>query len=123
MEIGVQDGRHPGVKHRIGRLDDIADGAAKEYRVEHDGAVHSFFVVRRDCNLFAYANTCPHYRTPLNIWPDRLLSRPGTEIMCYTHGALFEIETGRCVRGPCFGDYLTPVSVVLEDDALIFEDR
>jgi nitrite reductase/ring-hydroxylating ferredoxin subunit len=111
------------MKHRIGRLDDIADGASKEFRVERDGDAHVFFVVRQGRKLFAYANVCPHQGTPLNIWPDRMLSRLGAEIMCYTHGALFEIDTGRCVRGPCFGDHLSVVSVVLQDDELIFDDR
>jgi nitrite reductase/ring-hydroxylating ferredoxin subunit len=110
------------MKFPLGRLDDIADGASKEYRVATGDSIHEFFVVRRGRALFAYTNSCPHHGTPLNIWHDRMLSRTNAEIMCFTHGALFEIDTGRCVRGPCLGDYLIQVKVVIEGDELVFDD-
>ena len=38
-----------------------------------------------------------------------------TRILCATHGAAFEIETGSCVSGPCEGDSLTPYPVTVVD--------
>jgi nitrite reductase/ring-hydroxylating ferredoxin subunit len=53
--------------------------------------------------------------TPLDWKPDDFMSEDGDHIMCHTHGALFEIEDGFCVAGPCAGDNLQPVAVGLDD--------
>ena len=40
--------------------------------------------------------------------------------MCATHGALFEVETGLCIDGPCMGDYLKPLqSSIVKDEVII----
>jgi nitrite reductase/ring-hydroxylating ferredoxin subunit len=39
-------------------------------------------------------------------------------IQCSTHDALFEVDSGTCVAGPCIGDALQPVELVIEDDAV-----
>ena len=76
-------------------------------------------IVRSGNRAFAYVNSCPHARSPLDWTPDRFMSRDGRHIQCATHGALFEIETGRCVSGPCIGQHLTPVPVIVTDDGRV----
>ena len=46
-------------------------------------------------------NTCYVFRMP-----DQFLSADLQLIVCATHGAQFEIHTGRCVSGPCLGQSL-----------------
>ena len=62
---------------------------------------------------------CPHRGTPLDWVPDRLFDRTGRYLVCATHGALFQVEDGVCVSGPCFGDQLTPVPLAIEDGVLL----
>ena len=69
------------------------------------------FVVRRDDEVYAYANICPHRRHPLDALPDQFLVEDGRLIRCGSHGALFTAETGECVFGPCVGDQLMSLSV------------
>ncbi|MFZ5653705.1 MAG: Rieske (2Fe-2S) protein [Pseudomonadota bacterium] len=76
------------------------------------------FAVRTADGVRVYRNRCPHAGFELNWLPDRFLDRSGTFIQCQTHGALFEIESGRCVAGPCPGSSLEPVAVVERDGAL-----
>jgi|SRR4051812_22394483 nitrite reductase/ring-hydroxylating ferredoxin subunit len=76
-------------------------------------------IVRSGDRAFGYVNSCPHARSPLDWTPDRFMSRDGRHIQCATHGALFEIETGRCVSGPCAGKHLTPVPVIVTDDGRV----
>ena len=71
--------------------------------------------VRRGETVHAYVNSCPHVGTPLDMWPGRFLTKDGKYILCATHGALFEIEDGNCVAGPCVGQGLTPVETRLGD--------
>ena len=37
-------------------------------------------------------------------------------ILCATHGALFRIEDGHCLSGPCVGESLTPLPVSIEGE-------
>ncbi len=95
---------------RLCNLEDIPDGGAREFG---DGSASALFAVRRGNEVYVYRNRCPHAGTPLNWMPDRFLTSDGTEIICSTHGARFEIGTGRCTSGPCPGAYLTgfPVEI------------
>lgn len=77
------------------------------------------FVVNHDGGLHAYINRCPHVGTPLDLWPNDFLAEDGRTIVCSTHGALFEPDTGRCTAGPCTGDALTSLPVRREDETFI----
>ena len=70
--------------------------------------------MREGSRVFGYRNVCPHTGSPLDWQPDDFLSEDGTHIMCHTHGALFEIADGFCVTGPCAGDSLTPIKVLVD---------
>ncbi|KAB0567613.1 MULTISPECIES: Rieske (2Fe-2S) protein [Pseudomonas] len=64
------------------------------------------FGVRREGTAYFYVNRCPHRRVPLEWKPDHFLDQSTSLIQCATHGALFLIETGECVSGPCVGQSL-----------------
>jgi len=62
--------------------------------------------VRRAGRVYAYENRCPHRGVPLEWQADRFLDETGTLLQCAHHGALFSIESGECVSGPCQGQEL-----------------
>ncbi|MGQ9425783.1 Rieske (2Fe-2S) protein [Gilvimarinus sp. F26214L] len=64
------------------------------------------FAVKKRGRIFLYHNRCPHRGLPLNWLPDRFLDRDAELILCSSHGALFKIEDGLCVAGPCPGTRL-----------------
>lgn len=68
---------------------------------------HALFAVRRQGEVFVYKNRCPHRGVPLEWQPDQFLDSSASLIQCATHGALFLIENGECVAGPCEGQSLT----------------
>ncbi|MAN80709.1 MAG: (2Fe-2S)-binding protein [Rhodospirillaceae bacterium] len=101
-------------EHTLCRLDDIADGGSAGFEV----AGKSVMAIRQGDQVYAYVNSCPHVGTPLDMWPGRFLTRDGEYILCATHGALFRIEDGHCVAGPCVGRGLTPVETRVENDVV-----
>ena len=64
-------------------------------------------VVRREGRVYAYKNRCPHRGVSLEWQPDQFLDSSASLIQCATHSALFLIESGECVAGPCAGQFLT----------------
>ncbi len=62
-----------------------------------------------------YVDRCPHAGLPLAQKLDAYLTPTGDLIACSWHGALFDIDSGACVGGPCAGSALRPWPVVLAD--------
>jgi nitrite reductase/ring-hydroxylating ferredoxin subunit len=66
--------------------------------------------IRREGQVYVYQNRCPHRGVPLEWQPDEFLDASGSLIQCATHGALFLIESGECVAGPCAGQSLNAIA-------------
>jgi nitrite reductase/ring-hydroxylating ferredoxin subunit len=92
-------------------LHELADPGARGFTMGEGDWPLRGFVVRRGGNVHAYVNHCPHAGFPLNWNPDAFLAHDAPLILCAMHGALFEIETGLCLSGPCDGLRLRPLSV------------
>ncbi len=96
-------------------LADLSDPGSRGFRVWRDGAPVEIFLVRRHGRVFAYRNSCPHTGGPLDWVPDRFLDVDERLIQCATHDALFRIEDGRCIAGPCAGQALVAVPVEVRE--------
>ena len=71
---------------RLCTLGDIPDGGARGFTLERPaGPSLRVLAVRRGDAVHAYLNRCA------------------------THGAIFRVEDGVCLAGPCQGDQLTPL--------------
>lgn len=88
--------------------------------VEIDGK--SIVLVKKDGQVHAYLNWCPHLGIELNFMPDQFLDSDNAFLMCANHGALFEIDSGHCLSGPCSGDALMKIDVVVEGDQILLGD-
>lgn len=94
-------------------LDDLADGSSRGL-LRH-GLDDQLCVVRQGDEVFAWLNSCPHERRPMEYRQDQFLSADGQHIICYAHSAHFDLRTGACFAGPCVGKSLTPVPIRIED--------
>jgi nitrite reductase/ring-hydroxylating ferredoxin subunit len=99
------------VERVICRLSDIGDPGSRGFTIGTGDWPLRGFVVRMGEQAWAYVNRCPHAGHPLNIVPHKFLT-PGRElILCASHGALFDRQTGFCIAGPCGGQSLESVPV------------
>jgi len=99
-------------------LDEIEDGDSNRFFAEKNGMMESYIVIRQEEQAFVYINSCPHIGTPLDLAPGRFLNPDKSMILCSTHGALFRIEDGYCISGPCAEQSLTPVPVDIRGGAI-----
>jgi nitrite reductase/ring-hydroxylating ferredoxin subunit len=104
---------------RLCALDAIADGAARNFVLEMRAGRFHGFVVRRGEAVSGYVDRCPHMGLPLAQRLDDYLTPDGTLIACDWHGALFAIDGGQCVGGPCLGQRLTEWPVAVRDGEIV----
>jgi nitrite reductase/ring-hydroxylating ferredoxin subunit len=93
-------------------VSDITDGMSKGFELANSRSV---FVVGDDGAVFVYLNECPHLGVNLEWEEDKFLDSEGRLIECSTHGALFEMDTGQCIVGPCQGESLTAIPFEIVD--------
>ena len=127
-------------EYLIGPSADLVEGALG-VRFPVDDATGGF-AVRFRGQVCAFVNRCPHAGTELDWQPgeffggfpfteteSRGLPPTGTEsessglyLVCSTHGAIFEPDTGKCVAGPCRGASLEPLQVREREGQLFLHD-
>jgi nitrite reductase/ring-hydroxylating ferredoxin subunit len=96
------------------RLADLDDPGARAFTVGAGVWPLRGFIVRRGNEAQAFVNHCPHQGHPLNLRPEAFLTPDRALILCSSHGAVFEISTGLCVAGPCAGQSLKRVPILIE---------
>lgn len=102
---------------RLCAPDELSEGQSRGFEL----AEEKLLAVRKDGQLYAYRNRCPHRGISMEWLPDQFLDASASLIQCATHGALFLIESGECVAGPCAGQSLQTFAI-REDDQGIWVD-
>jgi nitrite reductase/ring-hydroxylating ferredoxin subunit len=82
---------------------------------------HTGFVVLNDGSYNAYKNQCMHLPVELDWQDNNFLDEEGKFIICATHGAIYNLEEGYCVSGPCQGMKLKAMAVEEVIDRLIIK--
>ncbi len=103
---------------RVCRRDQLlspADGGrAVAFEIQRQGKVMPAFAIEFEGEVHAYVNVCPHRGTSLDWQPGEVFDETGLYLICATHGALFEPDTGLCLAGPCQGATLTKIPLKLD---------
>ena len=99
----------------ICHIDDIAEQSSMGFVRDEI----SYFAVKKSGQIYLYRNRCPHLGIELNWQENTFLNVDNQLIQCSTHGALFVIEDGECVAGPCQGQQLIPIPFDIIDQKIV----
>jgi len=106
------------VTHILCKTTDIEDPGSKSFEVKIKRKTQSIFVVHKNGEFFAYYNKCPHTGASLEWLEHQFLDLDKALIQCATHDALFMIDSGECVAGPCVGDTLQNLKLSIQADEI-----
>ncbi len=95
---------------------EVPEGACKGFNLQGE----QMFVVHKQGQFYLYRNSCPHLGIALEWLPDQFLDVGREHVQCAMHGALFRINDGFCISGPCFGDSLQALSLHQQDGKLYY---
>jgi len=96
------------------RLDSVAEGSACALDVMLADGPESLILLRREGQLRAYLNICPHAGRRLDYAPGKFLLK-NDNLICAVHGATFNQLDGLCIAGPCCGEHLREVALQVRD--------
>jgi nitrite reductase/ring-hydroxylating ferredoxin subunit len=83
---------------------DLADGGvAVPFDVRYGGQACRAFAIRYQGQAHAYLNRCTHVAMELDWQPNRFFDDTGRWLLCGTHGAVYQPDSGQCKGGPCKG--------------------
>lgn len=100
--------------------DAVPENAARGFDPWHGGQ-DTVIVVRKHGRFHAWRDACPHFGgTPMAWRKDAYLNGDASKIVCAAHGAQFDIDSGVCTLGPCLGQALEAVGIVVTADQEIY---
>ena len=86
-----------------GSADLVDSGLAVSFDVVYHGQTCRAFAIRYAGQVHAYLNRCSHVPMEMDYQPDRFFDLTGHWLICATHGAMYQPQTGACHGGPCRG--------------------
>jgi nitrite reductase/ring-hydroxylating ferredoxin subunit len=107
----------------ICRVGDVASNRAVGFvlvRLDEQGhkVPWPVIIVRKDKHIYGYVNRCPHQGLALDFEPQQFLDSSLSHLVCGKHGSQFEIATGLCFDGPCKGEHLEPIDLLIDEGDL-----
>ncbi len=101
---------------RLCKLSELETIDSRGFVISDVSPERNIFIVRKENNVYCYENSCPHNFMPMEWQPDTFLNYDKDYIQCANHGALFEINNGTCIYGPCIGQTLCDIDIKVEDN-------
>lgn len=98
-------------------------GPGVRFELDHHGERVPAFVVRWRGRIRAYLNRCGHIPVEMDWQPGEFFDIGRIYLVCATHGALYDPDTGACLSGRCVGRGLTQVAVWEEDGRIYCKDE
>jgi nitrite reductase/ring-hydroxylating ferredoxin subunit len=84
----------------------VESGRGVRFALEYFGESASAFVVRKAGKVHGYLNRCAHVAMELDWQEGVFFDADGRDLLCSTHGAVYDAASGRCLGGPCNGSPL-----------------
>ncbi|MEM5449637.1 MULTISPECIES: Rieske (2Fe-2S) protein [Paraburkholderia] len=101
---------------RVCASDELTEGGeGRRMTAIYAGGDAVVFFVRYGGEVYGYLNRCAHVPMELDWVEGQFFESSGLYLMCATHGAIYQPDTGKCVGGPCRGGRLRPVQVEERD--------
>lgn len=94
-------------------------GKAIRFEILREAGKIACFAIAFEGSIYAYVNRCPHQGTELDWLPGEVFDDDGLYLVCATHGAVFEPDSGLCCGGPCRGASLERLKIQEVDSNVV----
>ena len=98
-------------------------GRGFRFEVTDRTRTYTAFAVRSAEGVASFINQCSHMALELDWRLGEFFEADGQYLVCATHGALYDPQTGACVGGACRGRPLQALSIIESDGCIYLEDE
>ncbi len=95
-------------------------GLGVRFEVRYFGEPTPAFVVRSAGRVYGYLNRCGHMPMELDWRPGAFFGTDQGDLVCSTHGAVYDVTDGHCRGGPCGSAPLVRLAVVERDGGVYY---
>jgi nitrite reductase/ring-hydroxylating ferredoxin subunit len=95
-------------------------GRGVRFEVEYFGERVPAFAIRKGGKTHGYLNRCAHVAMELDWQEGVFFDHEGRDLLCSTHGATYDAQSGRCLGGPCNGAPLVKLRLEERDGQVYF---
>lgn len=92
------------------------------FETRYRGASVPALVIRFRGQARAYLNRCGHIPVELDWQPGEFFDHSRLYLVCATHGALYDPETGACLGGRCNGRELIALPISERDGQIYLKE-
>jgi nitrite reductase/ring-hydroxylating ferredoxin subunit len=90
---------HPTL-YRVGLTARVKPGKSMKFLLPIRGVDEECFVINYRGHLHAYVNRCRHIPMAMDWVDNQFFAERGRYLMCPTHSAYYEPDSGECIAGP-----------------------
>jgi nitrite reductase/ring-hydroxylating ferredoxin subunit len=110
----------PRIRYEIAQARDLQPGESKKFLLEIRGADEECFVVNYKGQFHAYVNRCRHVPMAMDWVDNQFFCEEGQYLMCQTHNAYYQPDSGECIAGPpgTCGKFLYRVALEIVDGVI-----
>ena len=108
-------------KVAIANLNDLRTKRSVKFKFRRDGISRDGFAALVEGQVIVYENVCRHLPLSIDYGDNQFFTGDGKEIICKTHGAVYEPLSGLCTEGPCKGASLFKISFEVKGEKIWIE--
>lgn len=98
----------------------VDSGRGVRFEVEYFGQAAPAFALRYAGRVQGYLNRCAHVAMELDWQEGVFFDSAGRDLLCSTHGATYDAQSGRCLGGPCNRTPLVKLRIEERDGKVYF---
>jgi nitrite reductase/ring-hydroxylating ferredoxin subunit len=108
---------HAEVRYRVANKSALKPGESMKFLMPIRGAEEECFLINYHGHFHAFVNRCRHVPMAMDWVDNQFFAEEGHYLMCQTHNAYYEPDSGECVAGPpgTCGKFLYRVPIEIDD--------
>jgi len=87
-------------RYLVGRADKLKPGQSSKFLMPIKGVEQECFIINHAGKFHAYVNRCRHVPIAMDWLENQFFTEEGRYLMCQTHGAYYDPDSGECFAGP-----------------------
>ncbi len=86
--------------YRVAQTSDLKPGQSMKFLMPVRSIEEECFLINYRGHFYAYVNQCRHIPMAMDWVDNQFFAERGRYLMCQTHNAYYEPDSGECVAGP-----------------------